>query len=180
MEQDGVTDALNTEVYRRFTEEKIEITFSENQAGFSFGQQSSPVKTLLITQLLDSRFPDYEGVIPKVAETTVELSRSLLESNLRRAAVLTSGDLRVTRFNFGSSSLELSAESSGVGRADVVMDVDVKGPGGWIGFNPDYVLEALKVAEFDTVRLDMTDDETPAKFSLGESFTYVLMPISSA
>ena len=59
------------------------------------------------------------------------------------------------------------------------MDVDVKGAGGWIGFNPDYVLDALKVSELDVVRLDMTDDETPAKFTLGESFNYVLMPISS-
>ena len=64
--------------------------------------------------------------------------------------------------------------------ADVSMDVDVKGAGGSIGFNPDYVLEALKVADLETVRLDMTDEETPAKFTLGESFTYVLMPISSA
>ena len=60
------------------------------------------------------------------------------------------------------------------------MDVDIKGAGGAIAFNPDYVLEALKVTDQDTVRLDMTDDETPAKFTLGESFTYVLMPISSA
>ena len=158
----------------------IEITFSENQAGFSFGQAGSALRMLLVTQLLDSRFPDYEAVIPRAAETTIEMSRDLLESNLRRVAVLTSGDVRVARFNFGSSTLELTAESSGVGRADVVMDVDVKGAGGWIGFNPDYVLEALKVADYDVIRLDMTDDETPAKFTLGEAFTYVLMPISSA
>ena len=74
----------------------------------------------------------------------------------------------------------MSAESSGVGRGDVVMDVDVKGPGGRIGFNPDFVLEALKVSDLDTIRVDMTDEETPAKITLGESFTYVLMPISSS
>jgi hypothetical protein len=30
----------------------------------------------------------------------------------------------------------------------------------------------------DTIRLDMSDDSMPAKFTLGESFTYVVMPIS--
>jgi hypothetical protein len=30
------------------------------------------------------------------------------------------------------------------------------------------------------VRLDMSDDSMPAKFTLGESFTYVVMPISGA
>ena len=86
----------------------------------------------------------------------------------------------MVRFNFTDSSLELSAESTGVGRAEVKMDVDVKGAGGGISFNPDYLLDALKVTDMETIRLDMTDDSTPAKFTLGEAFTYVLMPISGS
>jgi hypothetical protein len=34
------------------------------------------------------------------------------------------------------------------------------------------------VCDLDTVRLDMSDDSMPAKLTLGESFTYVVMPIS--
>jgi DNA polymerase-3 subunit beta len=162
------------------SKEELGVVFSPNQAGFSCGKGGVGTDFLLVTQLLDSRFPDYEAVIPKVADTTIEISKSLLEANLRRVAILSSGEVRVVRFHFSSSSLELSAESSGVGRADVVMDVDVKGAGGSIGFNPDYVLEALKVTEQDTIRVDMTDDDTPAKFTLGEAFTYVLMPVSGA
>ena len=82
--------------------------------------------------------------------------------------------------NFSSHSLEMTAESSDVGRADQVMDVDVKGAGGVLSFNPDFLLEALKVTDLDVVRLDMSDDSTPAKMSLGESFTYILMPISGS
>ncbi|MEM7204237.1 MAG: DNA polymerase III subunit beta [Planctomycetota bacterium] len=160
--------------------EPLKIVFSDNQAGFVVAGGDGRQDTLLVTQLLDRRFPDYEGVIPRVAETTIEMSRDLLEASLRRVAVLSAGDVRLVRFQFSSSSLEMSAENSGVGRGDVSMDVDVKGAGGSIGFNPDFVLEALKVAEQETIRLDMTDEETPAKFSLGEAFTYVLMPISAA
>jgi DNA polymerase III sliding clamp (beta) subunit (PCNA family) len=60
------------------------------------------------------------------------------------------------------------------------MDVDVKGPGGILSFNPDYLLEALKVTDPEVVRLDMSDDSTPAKMTLGESFTDNLMPISGS
>jgi DNA polymerase-3 subunit beta len=162
------------------SQSELEIVFTENQAGFLCAKAGAASELALVAQLIDSRFPDYEGVIPKAAETTVEISRDLLEANLRRVAVLCAGEVRLVRFNFTSSSLALATESSGVGRADVVMDVDVKGAGGTIGFNPDYVLEALKVAEKETIRLDMTDEETPAKFTLGEAFTYVLMPISTA
>ena len=66
------------------------------------------------------------------------------------------------------------------GRADVTIDAVVKGAGGSINFNPDYILEALRVSQLEQVRLDMSDDSMPAKFTLGESFTYVVMPISGA
>ena len=136
--------------------------------------------TTLVSQLLEYKFPEYEVVIPKAAETSIEIQRDQLEQNLRKVAVMSSGDLRMVRFNFSSSSLEMSAESSGIGRADLVMDVEVKGAGGSISFNPDYVLDALKVADLETIRLDMTDDSTPAKLTLGEAYTYVLMPISGS
>ena len=44
--------------------------------------------------------------------------------------------------------------------------------------------ENLEGVEFptdqDVIRLDMSDDSTPAKMTLGESFTYILMPISGS
>jgi DNA polymerase-3 subunit beta len=154
--------------------EELHITFTANQVGFGLGNIA------LTSQLLECSFPDYEVVIPKAAETSCEINRDLLERNVRKVAVLSSGDLRVVHLNFSSQSLELSAESAGVGRADQVMDVDVKGAGGVLSFNPDFLLEALKVCDLDTVRLDMSDDSTPAKMTLGESFTYILMPISGS
>jgi DNA polymerase-3 subunit beta len=155
-------------------EEPLAVSIGQNQIRFSIGG------TELISQLLDNRFPEYEQVIPKAADSTIEIDREQLERNLRRVAVLSSGDVRMVRFEFEGTELKLSAESSGVGRADVSMGVDLKGPGGAISFNPDFLLDALKVSDLETVRIDMTDDATPAKFTLGESYTYILMPISGS
>jgi len=152
-------------------DQEVTIVFGENQLGFQVGDN------VLISRTLDQTFPEYESVIPKVAETTVEVSRSLLESNVRKVSVLTGGDVRQVRFAFSSSTLDMSAENSTVGRGDVCIDVDVKGAGCTVAFNPDFVLDALRVADTDVVRIDLTDESTPAKFTLGESFTYVLMPI---
>jgi DNA polymerase-3 subunit beta len=154
--------------------EDVEMIFSDNQVRFSHAGSS------LTTQLLECNFPDYEVVIPKAAQSTCEINKNLMESNVRKVAILSSGDLRVVRMNFSSQSLEMSAENSGVGRADQIMDIDMKGPGGSLSFNPDYVLEALKVCDTDVVQLGMSDDSTPAKLTLGESFTYILMPISGS
>jgi DNA polymerase III subunit beta len=166
--------ALNT-LSRALVEgskEPLEIDVSDKQIVFHTG------KAQLVSQLLETRFPDYEGVLPKAADTTVEVSREVLESALRRAAILCSAELRMVRIEVGEQSLRMTAESSARGRAEVVVDAVVKGAGGSINFNPDFIIEALRVCQLEQVRLDMSDDAMPAKFTLGESFTYVVMPIS--
>jgi DNA polymerase-3 subunit beta len=166
--------ALNT-LTRALSEgskEMLRIEVGDKQIVFTTG------KVQLVSQLLETRFPDYEGVLPKAADTTVELQRAVLESALRRAAILCAAEMRMVRFEVGDQTLRMTAESSSRGRADIVVDCVVKGAGGSINFNPDYILEALRVCQLDQVRLDMSDDSMPAKFTLGESFTYVVMPIS--
>lgn len=156
------------------SKERLRLEVGDKQIVFTTG------KMQLVSQLLETRFPDYEGVLPKAADTTVEIQRSVLEGALRRAAILCAVEMRMVRFEVGEQSLRMTAESSARGRADVVIDCVVKGAGGSINFNPDYILEALRVCQLDQVRLDMSDDSMPAKFTLGESFTYVVMPISGA
>ena len=156
------------------SKEMLRIDVGDKQIVFHIG------KVQLVSQLLETRFPDYEGVLPKSADTTVEIQKSVLESALRRAAILCSAEMRMVRFEVGEQALRMTAESSTRGRADVVIDAVVKGAGGSINFNPDYILEALRVCQLDTIRLDMSDDSMPAKFTLGESFTYVVRPISGA
>ena len=156
------------------SKETLSVEVGEKQVVFT-----TP-KMQLISQLLETRFPDYEGVMPKAADTTVEVQKSVLEAALRRAAILCSADMRMIRFDIGDQQMRMTAESSTRGRADVAIDASVKGAGGNINFNPDYILEALRQCELDQVRLDMSDDSMPAKFTLGESFTYVVMPISGA
>lgn len=156
------------------SKDDLQIAVGDKQIQFTFGRVN------LLSQLLDSRFPDYEGVVPKAAETSVAMNRSMLESCLRRTAILTSDDLRMVRFEIADSTLSMNAESSTRGRADVSLEVKVKGAGGGINFNPDYILEALRVSDLEEIRLDMSDDAMPAKFVLGEAFTYVVMPISGS
>ncbi|MBL8750169.1 MAG: DNA polymerase III subunit beta [Planctomycetes bacterium] len=156
------------------SKEMLRIEVGDKQITFAVGS------TQLVSQLLETRFPDYEGVLPKSADTTVEVAKSLLEGALRRAAILSSNDMRMVRFEVADDQLRMTAESSARGRADVAIQAVVKGAGGSINFNPDYILEALRVCKLDQIRLDMSDDSMPAKFTLGESFTYVVMPISGS
>src|SRR5690606_29818174 len=78
-----------TKAVHEDADEPLSIALGKNQIHFAIDGIE------LTSQLLDNRFPEYEQVIPKAADSTVELSRELLEKNLRRVAVLSSGDLRM-------------------------------------------------------------------------------------
>ena len=156
------------------SKETLSVAVGEKQVAFTTGQMQ------LVSQLLDTRFPDYEGVMPKSADTTIEVQKAVLEGALRRASILCSADMRMVRFDVGDQQMKMTAESSTRGRADISIDAAVKGSGGSINFNPDYILEALRQSDLEEIRLDIKDDSMPAKFTLGESFTYVVMPISGA
>jgi DNA polymerase-3 subunit beta len=119
-------------------------------------------------------------VIPKAADTTVEINKAALESNLRKVAVLADGSVRMVRLLFSASTLQLSAEAIGKGRGDIVMEIDAKGPGASLGFDPDFLIEGLRTSDRDVVQVAVSDDTSPAKLTLGESHTYIVMPISGS
>ena len=58
------------------------------------------------------------------------------------------------------------------------MEIDYAGGPALIAFNPDYVLDGLKNAEREVVRLEFNDKASPGKFTLGESYIYIVMPIT--
>ena len=58
------------------------------------------------------------------------------------------------------------------------MDVEFKGETAEIAFNPDYVLEGLKHCSLDTVRLQFNEKNSPGEFRLGETYRYIVMPIT--
>ena len=68
--------------------------------------------------------------------------------------------------------------SAAAGQATAHMDVDYKGRPCEISFNPDYLIDGLKNCELEQVRLEFTERTSPGKFTLGESYTYVVMPIT--
>ena len=82
------------------------------------------------------------------------------------------------RFKPAKGRLELFGKSVGRGEATAHMDVVFKGSEAEIAFNPDFVLDGIKNSETDIVKLEFNEKTSPGKFLLGESYVYVVMPIT--
>lgn len=129
------------------------------------------------TRLLDGEFPKYQAVIPKEGKNVADIDAKLLVQKIRLVAHLCSQEQPVVRFKFTGSSLTLTAASPQRGEARAEMPAAFKGTNSEIGFNPDFVLEGLKVSRRESVRLDFNDRGSPGKFALNESHDYVVMPV---
>jgi DNA polymerase-3 subunit beta len=82
------------------------------------------------------------------------------------------------RLSLSKGRLELFGQSAGRGEAHAHMDVEFRGDKAEIAFNPDFVIEGLKHCESGVVRLEFNDKASPGKFTLGESYLYIVMPIT--
>jgi DNA polymerase-3 subunit beta len=152
--------------------DQIELHFAENQVGMRTKNAE------IFARLIDGEFPHYSAVIPKEVQHAMEADAGVLNQKLRLVANVTGSEARAVRLSMEPEKLELFGQSVGRGEAHAHMEVDFKGEKAEIAFNPDYVVEGLKNCETGVVRLEFNDKTSPGKFTLGENYLYVVMPIT--
>jgi len=152
--------------------DQVQLAFGENQIGMKTRHAE------VFARLLDGEFPRYGAVIPQEATNVVEADADLLGRKIRLVANVTGEEARAVRLSLKKGHLELFGQSAGRGEAQAHLEVDFKGKQAEIAFNPDYVVDGLKNCEGASVRLEFNEKTSPGKFTLGENYVYVVMPIT--
>jgi DNA polymerase-3 subunit beta len=152
-------------------EEKVEIGFSGNQVVI----RTAAVE--LSGNLVQGRFPNYGDVIPSGCEYQVELNIETFQSAVRRAALLSNENSRGIGVAFSAGKLQLTSSTPETGDAEINMEVDFEGEEMKLGFNPQYLLEMLRVVDEEKVVFEFTDSKKPGVLRSGKSFLYVIMPV---
>ena len=153
-------------------EEKIQIGFEENKISIS------TTSVQVMSNLVQGRFPNYSDVIPSDCQKKIKIETELLRSGVRRVALLTNEQSRGVLLSFSEENLRLSSSTPEAGEAEINVAIDYKGEEFNIGFNPQYMLEALRVIEEPTVVFELSNAEKPGVLRAGKDFLYVLMPVS--
>ena len=151
----------------------IEMQFASNQAKFDFGGME------FVTKLVEGKFPDYNRVIPKNHKNSVTLGRQALLATLQRTAILTSDKFKGVRLNLDPGSLRVASNNSEQEEAIDELDIDYGGDSIEIGFNVTYLIDALSNMNQDMVKLELSDGNSSALFTIPENdtFKYVVMPM---
>ena len=136
--------------------------------------------TELICRRLEGEFLDYRRAIPRNNPITVIAETKDLTRSIDRVSVVISDKLKSpVRCRFEHDKIHLSAKT-GNGEAKDVCPVAGDGEGLEIGFNNRYLMEALRYAPADTVRIELNTGVTPAIIvptEGEENFLYMVLPV---
>jgi len=152
-------------------ERKIKILFAQNQIIFRLS------KTTFISRLIEGRFPNYEQVIPKEEKTSAKVKREEFLSAMRRVAILTSQENQAAKLDFTKGRIMFSSRSPNLGESKEEIQADVSGDDLTIGFNPNYVIEALKNLDTEEVLLSLSEPDKPGLIKTDSGYLYVVMPM---
>lgn len=156
------------------TDDLASVTLGKRHILFEVGS------TELICRRLEGEFLDYKNAIPRKNPITVIAdSRALIES-IDRVSVVISDKLKSpVRCVFDHDKVLLSAKT-GNGEAKDVCRIAGDGGGLEIGFNNRYLMEALRYAPADTVKIELNTGVSPAIIvptEGEENFLYMVLPV---
>ena len=134
---------------------------------------------LFISKLIDGRFPDYEKVIPANLDKHIMINRENLINILSRAAILSNEKFRGVSLSVDNNVLEVRSHNPDQEHAKDEMEVSYNDTAIEIGFNVNYLLEALKACESEEIDLGLLDPNTSCTFHGAESdeTLYLIMPM---
>jgi len=111
----------------------------------------------LTSKLIDGRFPEYGRVIPNNPPRIVKAVRDDLRQALQRAAILSNEKYRGIRFALNTGVLTIQAHNPEQEEAEEEVEVGYEGGELEIGFNVNYLLDALAAVEGGEVSIGLTD-----------------------
>ena len=135
--------------------------------------------TTLITRLIDGEFLNYRAAIPKEFEHEVSADRQELIQCIERVSLIVSEKLKnPIRFHFDGSYVQMSCVTA-IGKSYDECPFDGSIENLEIGFNNRYILEALRAAGDEQVKLQLKGALNPMIISPmeGDKYTYLVLPV---
>jgi len=132
----------------------------------------------LTSNLVEGQFPPYEDVVPKDSDKKMSAATADFLSAIRRAALLTTEESKGVRMAFGKKGVVLTSRSPESGEATINFPCKFEGGDVEIGFNPQFLTDALRVVDSDEITLELSAPNRPGLLKGGPDFLYVIMPVN--
>jgi DNA polymerase-3 subunit beta len=131
------------------------------------------------SKLIDGRFPEYSRVIPAAPAAAIRADRDVLRQALQRTAILSNEKYRGIRVTVKRNTVTVQAHNPEQEEAEEEIEVGYEGVDLEVGFNVNYLLDALAAIDGQDVELGLTDSNSSCLIRSPGTTTarYVVMPM---
>ena len=151
----------------------VTISFTSKHIVFEFGN------TTVVSRLIEGEYFKIDQMLSSDYETKVKINKKELLNCIDRATLLVKeGDKKPIIINITDSGMELKINSI-LGSMKEDIDIEKQGKDLMIGFNPKFLIDALRVIDDEEVELYMVNPKAPCfiKNPL-VSYIYLILPVN--
>lgn len=133
----------------------------------------------IITRLMEGEFLEYNQIIPKENKTTFRINTKEIINILERMSLLISDAIKTpVRVMIDEGEITFNCATA-LGKATENYKADITGSKYEVGFNSQYMIEALKATESDEVIINFNGSRNPILIvpTEGDAFKYIVMPM---
>ncbi|MDD2968452.1 MAG: DNA polymerase III subunit beta [Lachnospiraceae bacterium] len=155
------------------TEKDVNIFFTDKHIVFEFDQ------TVVVSRLIEGEYFKIDQMLMHDYETKVKINKKEFLNCIDRATLLVKeGDKKPIIINIGDVFMELKINST-VGSMNEEIDIKKQGKDLMIGFNPKFLIDALKVIEDEEVDLYFVNPKAPCFIRDDEEkYVYLILPVN--
>ena len=155
------------------TEDMVNIYFTQNHMMFEFDQ------TIVVSRLIEGNYFRIDQMLSSDYETKVTINkREMLDCIDRATLLVKEGDKKPIILNIDDEVMELKINSQ-IGSMDEIIDIQKEGKDILIGFNPKFLIDALRVIDDEMVDIYYVNPKAPC-FIRDEKQTYIylILPVN--
>jgi len=132
-------------------DEMVKIEYNNSNAVFTFNNYS------LICRLIDAKYPNYEGVIPKENDKILIVDRAAFANRVSRVSICSNRETNQIKLKITGQEIVMTSEDADYSnKGEERLSCEYEGDDLTIGFNSKFLLEMLKVANSDEVKIELS------------------------
>ena len=154
-------------------EDDVVISFTDKHIVFEFDD------TTVVSRLIEGEYFNIQQMLSSDYETKVTVNRKEFLNCIDRATLLVKeGDKKPIIINITDDSMELKINSV-IGSMNEDIDINKSGKDLMIGFNPKFLIDALKIIDDEEVDLYMVNPKAPCFIkNVEETYVYLILPVN--
>ena len=155
------------------TEDEVKIYFAKNHILFEMEQ------TTIVSRLIDGVYFRVDQMLSNDFETKVSVGKNELSSAVDRALLFTSeADKRPLVLTISEDTMNLRITSPMGSMSDDV-NIEMEGKELKIGFNPRFILDAIKVIDDEEILIYFLNSKAPCFIrDEAQSYIYMVLPVN--